>query len=53
MMTFCVRSITPGRTVTAEGSEVSSPSTKTLMLEHSVHSMSGAWIASLTSVLSK
>lgn len=53
MMTFCVRSMTPGRTVTAEGREVSSLSTKTDTLVHSLHSISGALMARLTSSRSK
>lgn len=45
MITFCVRSITPGRTVSEEGNE-ESPPTKTSPLAHSSHSILGALMAS-------
>lgn len=50
MITFCVRSITPGRTVIEDGNEESPPPTKTSPLAHSSHSTLGALIASCTSV---
>lgn len=49
-ITFCVRSITPGKTVTEEGSEESSPLTNTFPLAHSSHTIFGALMASWTSV---
>lgn len=52
MMTFCVRSMTPGRTVMAEGSEAS-PLGNTFTSEHSYQSISGALMAFLTSSRSK
>ena len=49
IITFCVRSITPGSTVIEDGNE-ESPPTKTSPLAHSSHSIFGALIASWTSV---